>query len=146
MFKTFLAAFFSLTIILLLPNSLYAAEGIGFAQAEEGTWYCTGDNPVNTLNCAREKCKAEADGQGCYRTRWCYGGGWSGLMTVFLSDFHVTEIICGAPSQEALKAALVAFCNGNEYATECSISLTIDPTGKEQEVLGADMPGPAGNQ
>ncbi len=132
-------------LMMLWPGAAHAADGIGFAQAEEGTWYCRGDNPVTTLDCARRKCRTEAGGQQCFRTKWCYGAGWSGLMTVFLTEFHSTEIVCGAPSEAALRAALKAFCAGNEYAVSCSIFLLIDAEGKEQSLSGTSFPGPKAN-
>ena len=145
MVRKFLISIFCLLLIFSLPINLYAADGIGFSQAEEGTWFCLGDNPVTTLNCARDKCRREAQGQDCYRTKWCFGNGWSGLMSVFLSDFHTTQILCGAPSKEALFAALKEYCKGNNLATSCSIFLTIDPSGREQEVQEDEIEGPAEN-
>ncbi|MDH3740353.1 MAG: hypothetical protein OER56_02040 [Hyphomicrobiales bacterium] len=131
--------------MMLWPAGAQAVDGIGFAQAEEGTWYCRGDNPVATLNCAREKCRAESGGQECLRTKWCFPAGWSGLMTVNLSDFHTTEIVCGAPSEPAVRAALKSFCAGNEFAVSCSISLLIDPEGKDLPQPGKNFPGPKAN-
>jgi len=145
MFKTISKLILSGAIILFSSGTLYAADGIGFAQAEEGTWYCLGDNPETALNCARKKCQQEAGGQGCYRTRWCFGYGWSGLMTINLSETHSTEIICGAPSSSALFSAFTAYCKENEYARNCSIFLTIDPEGREQEVHDSNISGPAQN-
>ena len=124
--KFFSRATMLIVLVMLWPGAdVLAAGGIGFAQAEEGTWYCWGDNPVATLNWARRKCRTGAEGQKCFRTKWCYGPGWSGLMTVFLSEFHSTEIICGAPSETALRSGLKAFCAGNEIAQSCSIFLLI---------------------
>lgn len=119
--------------------------GIGFAQAEEGTWYCRGDNTVVTLDCARAACVDGAGGQDCYRTAWCYPAWWSGMMTVWLGEFHTTQIICGAPSKEALQQAMEAFCIGNPYAVSCDLFLVIDPDGAETEIAlsfaggGADV-------
>ncbi len=118
--------------------------GIGFAQAEEGTWYCRGDNTVATLDCARAACVAGASGQDCYRTAWCYPAQWGGLMTVWLGEFHSTQIICGAPSQEALQQAMEAFCTGNPYAVSCDLFLVIDPDGAETEVALSFTGGGAG--
>jgi len=135
-----------LTVLMMLwPSDVYAAGGIGFAQAEEGTWYCRGDDPIATLNCAQRKCGVDAKGRECVRTRWCDAAGWSGLMTVFLLDFHSTEIICGAPTETALRAGLRAFCAGNEYAQSCSIFLVVDPDGKERELTDESFPGPKAN-
>jgi len=108
--------------------------GIGFAQAEEGTWWCRGDNTVATLDCARAECVAGAGGQDCYRTAWCYPARWSGLMTVWYGEFHGTQIICGAPSREALEAAFEAFCVNDVYAASCDLFMVIDPGGAEEQV------------
>ena len=56
-------------------------------------------------------------------------------MTVWLGEFHSTQVICGAPSLEALEQALEAFCIGNLYAQSCDIFLTIDPDGLEKEYV-----------
>ena len=135
-------------VALVLPQATLAQDGpvgIGFAQAKEGTWWCRGDNAVETLGCAREECNAEAGGQDCYRTAWCYPARWSGLMTVWYGEFHATQIMCGAPSREALERALEGFCVGDIYAVTCDVFLTIDPDGFEKEVFlsftggGADI-------
>lgn len=137
-----IAAVWGLLVFVALPAQ--AQQGIGFAQAEEGTWYCRGDNATATLKCAQDKCRREASGQQCYRTRWCYGRGWSGLMTVWLSETHGTEILCGAPNRAALMSSLKAFCEGNEWARECSVSLVIDPEGKETETQDVTYRGGKG--
>jgi len=129
-------------MLFMMSPAAHAASGIGFAQAEEGTWYCKGDDPVAALKCAAKKCEAEAAGQGCVRTKWCFNARWSGFMTVFLPDFHSTEIICGAPDRQALHAAFKAYCAGNKYALNCSLSIMIDPSGKELEITDAEFPGP----
>jgi hypothetical protein len=116
-------------------------QGIGFAQAEEGTWWCRGGNAVAALDCARDKCRAEGQGQDCFRTAWCYPAGWSGLMVVWLEDFHTTRVMCGAPSREALEAALRAFCEAEEAASHCDFFSAIDPEGEESEVGGDSWPG-----
>jgi hypothetical protein len=77
-------------------------QGIGFAQAEEGTWLCRHDQPEEALSCAREQCAEQAPGQECWATAWCFPANWSGVMTVWLPDFHTTQILCGAPSAQAL--------------------------------------------
>jgi len=143
-----IAALALLLSAFVFPQTAAAQDGpagIGFAQAEEGTWWCRGDNTVATLDCARAACVEEAGGQQCYRTAWCYPARWSGLMTVWLGESHATQIICGAPSRDALELALEAFCIGNIYAASCDMFLTIDPAGLEKEVFlsfvggGADI-------
>lgn len=130
---------------LAAPPSAVAQDGpvgIGFAQAEEGTWWCRGDNPVTVLGCAQAACFANAPE--CARTAWCYPARWSGLMTVWFGEFHATQIVCGAPSREALIAALEAFCIADPYAASCDMFLVIDPEGIEEEVLVEFTGGGAG--
>ena len=117
-------------------------QGIGFAQAEEGTWTCRAGDPVTALDCARDKCRREAGGQDCYRTAWCFPAGWAGLMTVWYSDFHATRPLCGAPNEAALSAALRALCDNDPNATSCDLTLIVDPDGLEREG-GANWQGPA---
>ncbi len=117
--------------------------GIGFAQAEEGTWYCRGDTPEAALNCARDKCRAEAGQQTCYRTAWCFPARWSGTMVVWQGEFHSTQPLCGAPSRDAVLGAFGALCAGNEFAVSCDLILTIDPEGTEAESPGVTWAGAA---
>lgn len=109
-------------------------QGIGFAQAEEGTWTCRAGDPVTALNCARDLCRAQAGGQDCYRTAWCFPAGWSGLVTVWLADFHANHSVCGAPTLPALLDAMLAFCNEAEGATACDVGMVVDPVGTEVDV------------
>jgi hypothetical protein len=118
-------------------------QGIGFAQAEEGTWLCRHDQPDEALSCARELCIEQASGQECWQTAWCYPANWSGLMTVWLADFHTTHVLCGAPSEASLTQALAAICAGDSAATRCDVTMIIDPEGKEKEPQGVSFAGPA---
>lgn len=137
---------FAIALSLVLPGNAAAQApvGIGFAQAEEGTWWCRGDNTIEALDCARARCDAEAGGQECLRTAWCYPAGWSGLMTIWLGEFHTTEIVCGAPSRGSLEAALAAFCIANPFAVSCDTFLLIDPEGNELDAF-LSFTGPAGD-
>lgn len=118
-------------------------QGIGFAQAEEGTWLCRHDQPEEALSCAREQCAEQAPGQECWATAWCFPANWSGVMTVWLPDFHTTQILCGAPSEQALNNALAAICAGDENATHCDLTLLVDPEGNEGTAEGQSFPGGA---
>lgn len=141
-------AWFVASVLALLAGAMGSGagaqpgpSGIGFAQAEEGTWSCRADDPVTALNCARDKCRKEGQGQECWRVRWCFPSGWSGLMVVWLGDIHTTEIMCGAPSRQAARAALTALCEGNEHADRCGILSVTDPDGKEEQLDEPEMPG-----
>jgi hypothetical protein len=117
--------------------------GIGFAQAEEGTWWCRDQEPGKALACAMEKCTAESGGQDCHPTRWCSPAGWSGLMTVWLPEFHATTPLCGVSGETALTAAFQALCAGSPDVTRCDITMIIDPDGNERAIEGASWEGPA---
>jgi hypothetical protein len=116
-------------------------QGIGFAQAEEGTWLCRHEDPNEALACAREHCAEEAGGQECYATAWCFPAGWSGIMTLWLPDFHTTRVLCGFDNEAALKEVFAALCKSDKFATHCDLTRTVDPDGNEREVQDVTFPG-----
>ncbi|MCB1486436.1 MAG: hypothetical protein KDJ88_03145 [Bauldia sp.] len=116
------------------PVAAEGPDGIGFAQAEEGTWWCRGGDADATLACARAKCTDESGGQECFATRWCFPAGWSGLMVAWLPEFHSTHVVCGMPGEAATRAALRAICEKTPEFTRCDLVRLIDPDGTEQEV------------
>lgn len=109
-------------------------QGIGFAQAEEGTWWCTNADSAEAFACARAQCAAESGGQDCYETRWCTPAGWSGLMIVWLPEFHSTHVICGMPGRDAARAALSAICRAAPEFSSCDLMMMIDPDGNALEI------------
>jgi hypothetical protein len=115
-------------------------DGIGFAQAEEGTWWCLDGAAAPALDCAKAKCTTESGGQECFATRWCYPAGWSGLMIVWLPEFHSTHIVCGLPGQPAAVAALTAICEASPEFSRCDLIRMIDPDGNETELSGTIEP------
>lgn len=117
--------------------------GIGFAQAPEGTWWCQDQDPEESLSCAIDKCREEAGGRECHPTRWCLPAGWSGLMTVWLPEFHYTIVLCGTSGEAALVAALEALCDDSPFVTRCTPFAIIDPDGNERQIDGLDWLGPA---
>ena len=132
-------------IALIAPPALAQErpiQGIGFAQAEEGTWLCRHERPEEALSCARELCIEQASGQECYPTAWCFPANWAGLMVVWMGDFHTTQVLCGAPTEASLTEALRALCAGDEGATTCDLFKVIDPDGNETEVADVSFPGP----
>jgi hypothetical protein len=133
------------TTLLALDPAAAADEpdGIGFAQAEEGTWWCRGVTAGQALHCAREKCLAESGGQDCHPTRWCFPAGWSALMVTWLPEFHATQVLCGMPGEEAARSAMKAICEAGVEFTRCDLVLFIDPEGGQREASDASWPGPA---
>lgn len=129
------------------PSTSARAEtgpvGIGFAQAEEGTWWCRNADAGRALDCALDKCRKESNGQDCVATRWCTPAGWSGLMVAWLPEFHTTVILCGAGSQAAVGAGLKAICDATEEFTRCDLITVIDPDGNANEISDTSWPGPA---
>jgi hypothetical protein len=117
--------------------------GIGFAQAEEGTWWCNATTADAAIDCALKKCKEESGGQGCHATRWCLPAGWSALMVVWLPEFHATHVLCGMPGEEAATAAMRAICNAGAEFSQCDLVLFIDPDGRQSDLVGTSWPGPA---
>lgn len=138
----------SLCFSILLTASPAAAVadggpvGIGFVQAEEGTWWCRAGTPAKAFDCARDKCKGAAGGQECHDMRWCGLAGWSGTMVIWLPEFHSTTILCGAPSEAAVTEALKALCANDDVVTRCDLVTLIDPDGRERLVDGVSWPGP----
>lgn len=131
-----------LALILTVPSLAQTGpQGIGFAQAEEGTWTCRAGDPVTALDCARNLCRAEANGQDCYRTTWCFPARWAGVITVWTSDFHSNHPVCGAPSLEGLMAIMRAYCDFSEGATACSVGMVVDPDGIEVDAAAEWVPG-----
>mgnify|MGYP001160648437 CR=1 FL=1 len=120
-----------------------APLGVGFAQAEEGTWWCHGETVGATLECARKLCLADAGGQECVATRWCYPAGWSALMVVWLPEFHSTHVLCGQPGPDAARAALQAICEAGAEFSRCDLVRLIAPDGAETEVGDTTWPGGA---
>ena len=117
--------------------------GIGFVQAEEGTWWCQAMEAGAALDCAHRKCMAEAGGQQCVATRWCFPAGWSALMVVWLPEFHSTQVLCGMPGKPAATAAMKAICDAGAEFTRCDLVLHIDPDGNQTDATGTTWPGPA---
>jgi hypothetical protein len=117
--------------------------GIGFAQAEEGTWFCRHEAFADALSCAQELCAEQAVDQECVPSAWCLPARWSGLMTIRLQDFQAAQVLCGIGSEAALSATLAVLCADNEAATSCDLVRTIDPDGNETLVEGVTFPGGA---
>ena len=133
---------FILLVSLLTPAAAQdAPQGIAFAQAEEGTWLCRHDQMEQAMSCAREHCSEQAPGQECYITAWCFPAGWSGYMTLWLPDFHTTQVLCGLPNEAGLRAAFEALCGSDDAATSCDLVAIVDPDGNERLVEGVSFAG-----
>jgi hypothetical protein len=138
-----IGAVFSVSLAMSIPLAAADVQGIAFAQAEEGTWWCRSTDGEEAARCALQQCASQSGGQDCYATRWCYPAGWSGLMITWLPEFHATTVLCGVAGEAAVRAGLQALCGATPEYTRCDLILLIDPDGNEQEVRGAAWPGPA---
>lgn len=136
-----------LSALSLAPLAPAAAQdgpvGIAFSQAEEGTWFCRDTDPAKAFACAAQKCQAESGGQDCHPTRWCSPAGWSGMMTVWLPEFHATTPLCGVSGETALIAGFQALCAGSPEVTRCDLTSIIDPDGNQREIVDMSWEGPA---
>jgi hypothetical protein len=136
----------ALVVAILLTSPATAQSGpigIAFAQAAEGTWWCQDGDPDEGFACALDKCRGESGGQECHPTRWCLPAGWSGLMTVWLPEFHNTVVLCGTSGEAAVIAGLQALCDNSPFITRCTPFAMIDPDGNERSIDDLDWPGPA---
>jgi len=137
----------------MIGPALAETNGIAIAAApQEGYFMCMGANADDTLACARRKCE-RAGGAPCLRVRWCYPSGWSGSMRYTMDGGSAeTMFVCGAPSDEGVKAMMTAWCETSPWASDCALVSMWDPLGNEVGVpqpLGgsagdAGASGPAG--
>lgn len=125
--------------VLLAQSHTVQAQGIAFAEApEQSSGVCTGDNPIEALKCARDKCaEGGAEPSDCLRVKWCYPAGWSA--DIFLQHQegpHWHEYLCGWDSKDAvIKAAEIA-CDRSRraYLIECAAVRFWSPEGVESEL------------
>ncbi len=87
----------------------------------------------SALDCARKRCQRKAGRGACFAVTACEPSGWAGLMGVQMSEVHFSQAICGAPTREAVIAALKAFCEGQTGARQCVVTHTWSPDGKLQQ-------------
>ncbi len=129
---TYVASF-----LMCLPG-VAEAQGIAFSEAvEQSSGVCLGDNPVDAMQCARDKCVAGgAEARDCLRVKWCYPAGWSA--DIFLQHQegpHWHEYLCGWDSRESVLKAAEVTCDRSlrSYLIECSAVRLWSPEGVESE-------------
>lgn len=125
-------------LALIFQVSATHGQGIGFAEApEQSSGFCFGDNPVDTLQCARDKCAdGAAESSDCLRVKWCFPAGWSA--DIFLQHRegpHWHEYLCGWDSKDAVLKAVDVACDRSrrEYLIECAAVRLWSPEGVESE-------------
>ena len=92
---------------------------------------CLSASVQAALDCARKRCQRKAGQGSCFAVTTCEPVGWAGLMVVQIREVNLTSAICGAPSREALNAALKAFCDGQAGAKQCDVTHLWSPDGKQ---------------
>ena len=95
---------------------------------------CHGTSVQAALDCARKRCQKRAGRGACFAVTACEPAGWAGVMGVRMSEVHFSNAVCGAPSREAVVAALKAFCEGHAGGKECAVSQLWSPDGKLHQV------------
>jgi hypothetical protein len=121
----------------VLPTAMMAQDGplgVGIVVApENGIWSCAGSTPEAAFGCARRECRSAGEAD-CYRTAWCYPGGWGALYSQRTAEFHGPNGFCGAPSREEALATVERWCRSQDYLVSCFVSTIITPDGTEEDV------------
>lgn len=102
------------------------------AQAPEAaTEACYAATPAAAQSCALAKCKRKAGSGACFALTLCAPGGWAGIMGVRVTEVSFADVLCGAPSKEALLAGLKAYCEGHlPQMQECHVASVWSPEGR----------------
>lgn len=114
------------------PGRAVGLKSFAAAQAPEAaTEACYAATPAAAQSCALQKCKRKAGKGACFALTLCAPGGWAGIMGVRVSEVSFADVLCGAPSREALLAGLKAFCEGHSpQMQECHVGQIWSPDGR----------------
>ena len=118
--------------------------GIGIVHADEQTFFCRDQDPVEALDCARDQCRQMAPGQSCVRAAWCFPAGWSAIVRVWHGDLALPWALCGSPTEISLQRTVAGYCAAKVGVTSCELVRLVDPDGFETKVEGMQFPGAAG--
>ena len=112
------------------------AQAFAMVQAPEAAVEtCHADTSRAALDCARAKCARKAGRGACFSIAVCSPSGWAGVMGIKVTEVHFSETVCGAPTKDALIAALKAFCVGHLVNLEqCYVGQIWGPNGKAEKV------------
>ena len=102
------------------------------AQAPEAaTEACYAATPAAAQSCALAKCKRKAGTGACFALTLCAPGGWAGIMGVRVTEVSFADVLCGAPTKEALLAGLKSYCEGHlPQMQECHVASVWSPEGR----------------
>lgn len=102
---------------------------------EAATEACYGPTARAAQSCALAKCEKKAGKGSCFALTLCSPGGWSGIMGVTVGEISFADVLCGAPTRDALIAGLTAYCEGHlPNMKQCSLSQVWEPDGKPAKV------------
>lgn len=115
----------------LAQSARRVPQAVAAVQApERATEVCHNASAQAALDCARRRCERKAGRGACFAVTVCEPSGWTGTMGVQVTEVHFSNTICGAPSREALLAALRAFCAGQAGVKQCTVATVWSPDGK----------------
>lgn len=114
------------------PPAAVGLQSFAAAQAPEAaTEACYAGTARDAQSCALAKCEKKAGKGACFALTLCSPGGWSGIMGVSLGEISFADVLCGAPTKDALIAALTGYCEGHlPKMRQCGISQVWGPDGK----------------
>ena len=108
---------------------------------ESAVEICHGTSVQAALDCARRRCQRKASRGACFSVTACEPAGWAGIMGVQTNEVHFSTAVCGAPTREAVLAALKAFCDGHVGGKQCTVAQLWSPDGKQHSTGMSWTPG-----
>lgn len=110
------------------PQSFAAAQA-----PEQAFEICFDETAEKAAACAMRKCKAGGATE-CVVVSAC-SEGWARTLGVQLDEVHFTDVLCGAPSKQAVLDSLRAFCKGHKpHVRQCFLGSVWSPEGKETKI------------
>ena len=102
---------------------------------EAATESCYAATAKAAQDCAMRKCQAKAGKGACFAVTLCAPGRWAGIMGVTVGEVSFADVLCGAPTEEALIAGLKSYCEGHlPQMKQCSLSEVWGPDGDKKRI------------
>ena len=97
---------------------------------EAATESCYAATAKAAQDCAMRKCQAKAGRGACFAVTLCAPGRWAGIMSVTVGEVSFADVLCGAPTEDALVAGLKNYCEGHlPQMKQCNLSQVWGPDG-----------------
>lgn len=133
--RTWLNTSFIAAALMATLGTLALGSSAGFAQRpktvqqafaavqapEAAVETCHAQSAQAALDCARKRCARKSSRESCFAVTVCEPAGWNGVMGVQLAEVHFSLPMCGAPSREALMAAMRAYCFAHAGVRQCVV-------------------------